>query len=29
MDTPHTSPEHESPSSKHDYLWDKSGEPDP
>src|ERR1700730_9629305 len=29
MDTPHNSPEHESPSSKHDYLWDKSGEPDP
>jgi len=29
MDTPHNSPEHESPGSKHDYLWDKSGEPDP
>ena len=29
MDTPNNSPEHESPSSKHDYLWDKSGEPDP
>ena len=29
MDTLHNSPEHESPSSKHDYLWDKSGEPDP
>src|SRR5580658_8041235 len=29
MDTPHNSPEHESLTSKHDYLWDKSGEPDP